>query len=136
MADDARSIMFARIIFTLIAIGLYETVTILSNPVLTILTGQTAGRQFDTNDTSTINAVISMSVYGRFGVLPLIVLVAVLLLIWLQPIKRRLTANGFRLDNGPPVWNRTTGSGRLSGGTERTAEKMIFRKLSTLLQNK
>ncbi len=39
MADDARSIMFARIIFTLIAIGLYETVTILSNPVLTILTG-------------------------------------------------------------------------------------------------
>jgi hypothetical protein len=83
--------MFARIICTLIAIGLYETVTILSNPVLTVLTGQTAGRQFDNNDTSTINAVISMSVYGRFGALPLIVLLVVLLLIWLQPIKRRLT---------------------------------------------
>jgi hypothetical protein len=87
--------LFGRIIGSLIAIGLYETAMILATPHLLIVSGQTAGAQFDNSDTSFIAASIRLSLYGRFGMLPAIVLLVVLLLIWWGPIKQRFARRTF-----------------------------------------
>lgn len=84
--------MFGRIIGSLVAVGLYETAMILYSPVATIVTGESAGRQFDNTDSSFFGAAITISFSSRLGVWPALVLAAVLLLIWWEPIKRRFAS--------------------------------------------
>ena len=83
--------MLGRFIGSLIAIGLYETAMILATPRLLIASGQAAGGQFDNTDNSFVIASVRMSLYGKLGALPAIVLLVVLLLIWWGPIRQRLT---------------------------------------------
>ena len=82
--------MLGRIIGSLVAIGLYETVMILAAPSLSIASGQAAGGQFDNSDTSFVLASVRMGLYGKLGVLPTVLLLVVLLLIWWGPIRQRL----------------------------------------------
>ena len=83
--------MLGRIIGSLIAIGLYETAMILATPRLTVASGQAAGGQFDNSDNSFVVSFVRMSIYGRLGALPGVLLLIVLLLIWWRPIKQRLS---------------------------------------------
>ena len=85
-----RRIVLGRIIGSLVAIGLYETVMILATPSLLIASGQVAGGQFDNSDTSFVLASVRMGLYGKLGVLPAVLLLVVLLLIWWGPIRQRL----------------------------------------------
>ena len=82
--------MLGRIIGSLLALGIYETVMILATPRLTIAAGQAAGGQFDNSDNSFIVSTVRMSFYGKLGALPAIVLLVVLLAIWWGPIRQRL----------------------------------------------
>jgi hypothetical protein len=81
--------LLGRIIGSLIAIGLYETI-VLARSALLIASGQAAGGQFENSNSSFIAASVRMSFYGKLGALPAIVLLIVLLLIWWGPIKQRL----------------------------------------------
>lgn len=83
--------MLGRIIGSLIAIGLYETAMILATPRLLIASGQAAGGQFDNGDSAFVVASVRISLYGKPGAIPAIVLLVVLLLVWWGPIKRRLS---------------------------------------------
>ena len=80
--------MLGRFIGSLIVIGLYETAMILATPRLLIASGQAADGQFDN---LFVIASVRMSLYGKLGALPTIVLLVVLLLIWWGPIRQRLT---------------------------------------------
>lgn len=99
--------MFARIIGSLVAIGVYELVMILLLPRLLLASGQVAGAQFDNSDNSFLYATVQMGLNGRYGVLPACFLFVALLAIWWGPIARRLgnrttvTAIAMMLGIGP-----------------------------------
>ncbi len=99
--------MFARIIGSLVVIGVYELVMILLLPRLLLASGQVAGAQFDNSDNSFLYATVQMGLNGRYGVLPACFLFVALLAIWWGPIARRLgnrttvTAIAMMLGIGP-----------------------------------
>jgi len=81
--------MFARIVGTLVAVGVYQLTLIFLLPRLLLSSGQAAGGQFDNSDASFIGASVQMGLNGRYGVLPAVVLAIVLLAIWWGPLRRR-----------------------------------------------
>ena len=81
--------MLGRIIGSLVAIGLYETIMILFLPWLLLSLGHAAGGQFDNSDSSFVYASFRMGFNGSFGGMPLIALFVVLLAIWWAPLKQR-----------------------------------------------
>jgi hypothetical protein len=82
--------MFIRIVGSLVAIGIYESIMILLLPRLMLSLVQAAGAQFDNSDNSFVYATIQIGLDGRYGVLPACLLLLALLAIWWGPIARRL----------------------------------------------
>ena len=76
---------------TVAAILLYGGSNVLLNPVSTLLTGETAGRQFDNSGASHAASAFGMSLFGHLG-LPFAVLLGVLALIWWKPLRALLAA--------------------------------------------
>jgi hypothetical protein len=76
-----------RVIATVIAIVVYGSVNVLTNPVATMLSGETAGKQFENTDASYYSAVVGMRIFGHLGI-PFVLLLIVLALIWLRPLLR------------------------------------------------
>ncbi len=87
--------MLGRVIGTLVALSVYGVVMMLASPMLTVAQGNAAGGQFANSDAAGVNSVITMGINGSLGALPALVLLAVLALIWLEPIKRRFKGGGF-----------------------------------------
>ena len=81
--------MLGRIIGSLVAIGIYETIMILLLPRLLLSSGQVAGGQFDNSDSSFVYASLRMGFNGSFGGMPSILLFVVLLAIWWAPLRHR-----------------------------------------------
>ena len=78
--------MLGRLIASLIAIGLYETALILFTPRLVSVAGE-----LTSDEGLTLRAILDIGTDAQLRPRATIVLVIVLLLIWLGPIKRRLT---------------------------------------------
>jgi hypothetical protein len=81
--------MFARIVGSLAAIGVYGLTMLLLLPRLQLSSGRVAGGQFDNSDSSFVGATVQMGLNSRFGALPAVVLAIVLLAIWWGPLRRR-----------------------------------------------
>jgi hypothetical protein len=81
--------MFARIAASLIAIGLFGLVNLTLLPRLLLSSGQVAGGQFDNSDGSFIHATVQMGLNTRYGMIPGIILLIVLLAIWWGPLACR-----------------------------------------------
>ncbi len=79
----------ARIIASAVVIVAYSGLNFILTPVGTVMTGQTAGRQFDNSDASYVASVAGMRVFGHLGI-PLLVLLALLLWIWWRPLRSLL----------------------------------------------
>jgi hypothetical protein len=81
--------MFARIVASLAAIGVYGLTMMLLLPRLLLSSGRVAGGQLDNSDSSFVGATVQMGLNSRFGALPAVVLAIVLLAIWWGPLRRR-----------------------------------------------
>ncbi len=81
--------MFARIVGSLVAIGTYQLILILLLPQLLLSSGQVAGGQFENSDSTFVHTSIRLGLNTRFGVLPAVILLVVLLAIWWRPIRQR-----------------------------------------------
>ena len=81
--------MFARIVGSLAAIGVYGLTMMLLLPRLLLSSGQVAGGQLANSDASFVGASVQMGLNSRFGALPAVVLAIVLLAIWWKPLRQR-----------------------------------------------
>jgi len=86
--------MLGRIIGSLLAIGIYQTVMFLTTPTVTLTMGHAAAGQFDNSDSAYTGTVITMNLVANFARLPALLLLIVLLLIWWGPIRQRLAGRG------------------------------------------
>ena len=76
---------------TILAVLLYGWINLLLYPPATLLSGQAAGRQFANSDTGYVAATLGMRLLGHLGV-PFVILLAVIVAIWLGPVRRVLGA--------------------------------------------
>jgi len=81
--------MFARIVGSLAAIGVYGLTMLLLLPRLLLSSGQVAGGQLANSDSSFVGATVQLGLNSRFGALPAVVLAIVLLAIWWGPLRQR-----------------------------------------------
>jgi hypothetical protein len=84
--DGVRGLL-ARAALSVVAIAVFGSVNLLLSPAATILSAESAGKQFDNSDAAAFGAVIGLRVFGGFGI-PLLVLAAVLAAIWWRPVRR------------------------------------------------
>ena len=92
---------YSRAVLPLVASFLYGWINFLLNPGATLLTAQSAGKQFENSDASFIGATIGMGFFSHLGI-PFAVLLGVLIVIWWRrrhPLPRRR-----------PMLSRHTGS--------------------------
>jgi hypothetical protein len=82
--------LIGRIGATIVAILLYGWINFLAYPASTLLTGQTAGQQFDDSNVSYFSSTIAMRIFGHLGI-PFVLLLIVVVLIWLGPLRRFLS---------------------------------------------
>jgi hypothetical protein len=76
-----------RSAMTLVAILAYGWINFLLTPVGTILAGETAGKQFDSNNVSYVASMVGMRIFTHIGI-PSLVLLAVIVAIWWAPARR------------------------------------------------
>lgn len=84
--DGGRGIL-ARTALSVAAVALFGWVNLLLSPAATILSAETAGRQFDNSDVSAFGALLGMRMFASLG-LSALVLVVVLAAIWWRPVRR------------------------------------------------
>jgi len=78
-----------RAVGTVASILIYGWINFLLNPVGTVLTGEVAGRQFDSSNASYVGSVVGMNIFGHLGI-PFVILLAVIAAIWWGPARRAL----------------------------------------------
>ncbi len=78
--------LISRVVCSIVAILLYGWINFLLNPAATLLTAQSAGKQFENSDASYVGATIGMSFFGHLGI-PFAVLLGVLIVIWWRPVR-------------------------------------------------
>lgn len=77
----------SRIIATVMALISYMLLNILYAPQATLLAGQMAGRQFENSDTAYTTSMYAMRFISGIGGLFTLLLLAILLMLWLTPIR-------------------------------------------------
>ena len=82
-----------RVGATIVAILLYGWINFLAYPAATLLTGQTAGQQFDNSNVAYFSSMIGMRIFGHLGI-PFVLLLIVVVLIWFGPLRRKVLSSG------------------------------------------
>ncbi len=78
-----------RVVATALAVLLYGWINFLAYPASTMLTGQTAGQQFEDSNVSYFSSMIGLRIFGHLGI-PFVLLLIAVVLIWLRPLRRLL----------------------------------------------
>jgi hypothetical protein len=81
--------ILARAALSAAAVAIHGTINVLTAPVATVLSAESAGDQFRDSDAAAVTSAIGMNVFGHLGV-PFLALLAVLLVIWWRPARRWL----------------------------------------------
>ena len=81
-----------RAIGTAAAIILYGWINFLLHPIGTIATGDVAGQQFANSNVSYVTSIVGFRLFSNLGI-PAVVLLAVIIAIWWDPIRRWWTAS-------------------------------------------
>src|SRR5271170_7760428 len=87
--NASMSTLVGRIGATIVAILLYGWINFLAYPASSLLTGQTAGQQFEDSNVSYFSSMIGVRIFGHLGI-PFVLLLIVVVLIWLGPLRRFL----------------------------------------------
>jgi hypothetical protein len=75
-----------RLIASAVAVAAYGWINFVLNPVGTLGAGKVAGMQLQSSDTAYVTSLVGMNFFQNLGI-PAIVLLAVLLWIWWEPLK-------------------------------------------------
>jgi hypothetical protein len=76
-----------RAVATAVAIVLYGWINFLLHPVGTIVSSQAAGQQFANSDTAYVASMVGINLFSNLGI-PAVVLLAVVIAIWWDPVRR------------------------------------------------
>jgi hypothetical protein len=79
--------MIGRVIGTVITTLFYGWVMMAYAPHATLMTGQIAGRQFDTTDAGYLTAAYTMNFFSAVGTIMTVLFIGVLACIWYRPVK-------------------------------------------------
>ena len=83
--------MLGRILGTLVTLALYGALTVLYHPIATIVSGESAGQQFQNSDKAAVANAVTQGALTGFGTLLTVALLVVLAAIWYAPIRKWFT---------------------------------------------
>src|SRR5215472_4757848 len=79
--------MIGRVIGTVVTTLIYGWVMMVYSPPATLVTGDTAGRQFDNTDQGYLTAIHTMNFFSAAGTVMTVVFVGILAAIWYRPVR-------------------------------------------------
>lgn len=121
--------MITRIVFSAISVFVYVVAMMVYTPQATLISGQVAGRQFESSDSAYLTATYTNSLFTVVGALMTLALVVAFILIWYKPVKDAIAKAGNAVKNGSSALFVLLAAGAMLSGSS-TESYAFFEKVN------